>query len=311
MAALRARLQAGIPKREGCWGIEGDDVYRRCFEQNDWKLVESINAFRESFWLEFWTEEIVADFYKNIRSGRPLCGQVYLQHMTSESFKQHPSHVKRCLGLIEETSKADYDGSGKKWSRAKKKKEMLLPDMKYLLWWQSDVGEPIDPQADHGLIGFASFMITYEDGHEVIYIYEIHFEESYQGRGYGGHLMDVVEAIGREVGVEKAMLTVFNSNRRAVKWYHKRGYDLDEYSPGARKFRDGTIKEPKYLILSKELKADEGIGRRLDPECPLTQRQQLHRRVEEARAATATEIETETERALEPGPPAKKWRSEG
>ena len=261
MALLRANLKSG---RRG--DSISDQYYKARFEDNSWKLVESVNAFGASFFNEFLNdhEGIREDFCTSIRKG-PMFGGHLLENMVSWQLKRDRDRMNMCLDLIDKTSKADYDGSGKKWSRAAKRKEILLPDMKYLLYWQSPVGEGIYSGGE--LIGFVSFMITYEDGHEVIYIYEIHFKESHQGLGYGRDLMNVVEAIGREVGVEKAMLTVFKSNERAVKWYHKRGYIVDEYSPEPKKFRDGTVKEAAYLILSKKLKADEGIGLCDNPDC--------------------------------------------
>ena len=44
------------------------------------------------------------------------------------------------------------------------------------------------------------------------------------------------------------------ANQRAVDWYSRLGYVEDEFSPGPRKFRNGTAKEPSYFILSKGLK---------------------------------------------------------
>jgi ribosomal protein S18 acetylase RimI-like enzyme len=150
-------------------------------------------------------------------------------------------HLEACLTLIELTSAEDYRHSETKWSVAKKRKEMKLPDMKYIVLTTTEV------------VGFISFMITYEDGYEVAYIYEIHLQPKCQGKGMGKKLVEVVEVIGRKVGVTKAMLTVFTSNRRALDWYGHLGYREDEFSPGPRRLRNGTVKEATYKILSKPL----------------------------------------------------------
>ncbi|OCT46075.1 putative N-acetyltransferase [Cladophialophora carrionii] len=148
-----------------------------------------------------------------------------------------------CLRLIEHTSAHDYENSDFGWSVSKKRKEMKLPDMKYItLFGQST------------LAGFMSFMVTYEDGCEVLYIYEIHFFPQWQGKGLGKQLMDLAEQIARNIGLAKVMLTVFRANKRAVGWYTKLGYQEDDFSPGPRKLRNGTVKEPSYIILSKQLK---------------------------------------------------------
>lgn len=197
--------------------------------------------------------------------------------------------LNACLDLVELTSSEDYAASGAGWSRPKKRKEMKLPDMKYLILRdcasspdlrQAGVGAGTDKadepkvkarspgNANGGLegsadehankksdvLGFLSFMVTYEDGKEVVYCYEIHLAAAGRGRGLGALLMDRMEEIGRSVGVEKAMLTVFRSNVVACRFYEKIGYLVDEYSPQPRKLRNGTIKEFDYMILSKLLR---------------------------------------------------------
>ncbi len=123
---------------------------------------------------------------------------------------------------------------------------MRLPDLRYLLVKASD-------QATASVEAFLSFMLTYEDGHEVIYCYEIHLCSSLRGCGLGGHLMRVMEAVGVEVGVEKAMLTVFVSNGGAIRFYAGLGYEEDEFSPKPRTLRNGVTKMADYVILSKGL----------------------------------------------------------
>jgi ribosomal protein S18 acetylase RimI-like enzyme len=142
---------------------------------------------------------------------------------------------------------------------------MKLPDMKYLIVrgesMQTDKSSPkTDAKTDEpgssalGVLGFLSFMITYEDGREVVYCYEIHLSPTVRGRGVGKLLMGRMEGIGRAVGLEKSMLTVFKSNAVARGFYEGLGYGIDEYSPHPRRLRNGTIKEVDYLILSKALK---------------------------------------------------------
>lgn len=212
-------------------------------------LVESVNSLPgPGFYLKYLSSTVLESFLESTNEAKPLLARARLDQKTAPDLKA--AEVKQCLDLIEQTSKADYDASGDKWSRSKKRKEMLLPDMKYLIYYETEQAE-----RKFYLAGFVSFMITYEDGHEVLYVYEIHFGQDFQGLGYGTDMMNVVESIGCEVGVEKVMLTVFKSNERAIKWYGKRGYVVDEYSPGPREFRNGTVKESAYLILSKGLKS--------------------------------------------------------
>lgn len=163
-----------------------------------------------------------------------------------------------CFGLIELTSSNAYGGSSVGWSPLKKRKEMKLPDMRYLI--AREGSRTVNPNLNGSsaptqgqILGFLSFMVTYEDGKEVIYCYEIHMSPMAQGLGLGKQLMLTLEDIGRRVGLEKAMLTVFKSNTKALRFYDRLGFVVDEYSPQPRKLRNGTVKEADYLILSKRL----------------------------------------------------------
>lgn len=155
---------------------------------------------------------------------------------------------ERCFSLVESTSAADYRASAQKWSPRKKRNEMHLLDMRFLLL-KTRRGE-----IELGSIrGFISFMITIEDGHEVIYIYELHIAEEIQKKGVGKWMMQQVEKIGRRAKMEKAMLTVFKSNGGACRFYKGMGYEVDEFSPEPTVLRGGRKVEADYEILSKVL----------------------------------------------------------
>ena len=140
------------------------------------------------------------------------------------------------------------------WSPAKKRKEMRLPDLRYLILTQRPPSGVEDTELDVGqVVGFMSFMLTWEDGNEVVYCYEVHLAQEIQGRGVGKVLMAMMEEVGRGVGVEKAMLTVFKANGKAVGFYEGLGYGVDKFSPGPRKLRGGVVKDADYIILSKRL----------------------------------------------------------
>ncbi|KAL8802808.1 MAG: hypothetical protein Q9182_003568 [Xanthomendoza sp. 2 TL-2023] len=160
---------------------------------------------------------------------------------SSSSIKSH--HFEACFNLIANSSANAYAASSIGWSPTKKRKEMRLPDLRYLLLTDSTAH----------VQGFLSFMLTYEDGHEVIYCYELHLSPLVQRRGLGRHLMGLIDGVGKRAGVEKSMLTVFVENQAALNFYEKLGYSKDEYSPEPRKMRHGTVKMPTYVILSKSL----------------------------------------------------------
>lgn len=166
--------------------------------------------------------------------------------------------LEACFQLIEHTSSEAYQNSSIGWAPVAKKKEMRLPDMRYIVVRGGDLASTPGDDADGGktkgpFVGFLSFMVTYEDGKEVVYCYEVHIKPEAQRRGLGRWLLLAFEDIGRRVGLEQAMLTCFCSNAAAVRCYNALGYAVDESSPRPRRLRSGVIHEPDYMILSKPL----------------------------------------------------------
>ncbi|KAF1836792.1 hypothetical protein BDW02DRAFT_566717 [Decorospora gaudefroyi] len=113
-----------------------------------------------------------------------------------------------------------------------------------------------DPCANGPILGFISFMYTYDDAphedREVVYIYEIHLHEHLRGQGLGSKLIEFVEDAARECQVNKTMLTVFMANERAIRMYKRLGYGKDESSPEDKVMRHKAVKA-QYLIMSKVL----------------------------------------------------------
>ncbi|CCX30051.1 acyl-CoA N-acyltransferase [Pyronema domesticum] len=144
-----------------------------------------------------------------------------------------------CFNLIESNMKPMYLRSTIGWSAPEKKKEMAHPAMRFLLLPEEQ--------------GFASFMVTEEEGEEVIYCYELQLADAARNSGKGAQLMQVLETFGHNVGLKKAMLTVFSENEGAIRFYKKNGYEVDEISPQGRVTRSGKVRPPSYYILSKEI----------------------------------------------------------
>ena len=169
-----------------------------------------------------------------------------------------------CIGLVERTSGDDYRASSIGWNTRKKKDEMMDREMLYLLVRPGDVepatdGDGADKEhhvENSRILGFISFMFTWDDPpheeREVVYVYEIHLDESLRGKGLGSRLIGFVEHVARECQVKKTMLTVFTANKGAKNMYEKLGYDRDECSPHDRVVRNRIIK-PEYVIMSKML----------------------------------------------------------
>ncbi|KAK8064504.1 hypothetical protein PG994_007142 [Apiospora phragmitis] len=147
-----------------------------------------------------------------------------------------------CLGLVEETSRADYEPSSMGWKPGQKRAEMRSAELRYLLV-RNGKGD---------IRGFTSLMPTYEEGQPVVYCYEIHLKPELQGTGLGRQLLEYHEHVARHTPtVAKVMLTCFLSNERALAFYRRRGFAKDGLSPEPRKLRFGKVFVPDYVIMSK------------------------------------------------------------
>ncbi|KAJ6442931.1 acetyltransferase [Purpureocillium lavendulum] len=171
------------------------------------------------------------------------------------------TELDACFGLIEKTSGDDYRASSVGWHPAAKKKEMRLPDLRYIL-----VKDGNDDHDDHDnnaqVRGFTSLMPTYENGEPVVYCYEIHLDDTLQGTGLGRQLMGFLTAAAAAIpSVEKAMLTCFVCNARARAFYEGLGFGLDESSPRERRLRGGKTVVPDYVILSRRTARRAARGR--------------------------------------------------
>ncbi len=210
------------------------------------------NALKESSKIETANALPLSSFKTlcNLQDGpsAQISDTIMSEHIISieTASSMSPKDFQACYDLIKATSSSAYKNSSVGWSPAKKKKEMKLPDLRYIL-----VKRARGSQEE--VVAFLSLMLTIEDGHEVVYCYEIHICEHLRGCGLGKHLMWVMESIGRNVGLEKAMLTVFLKNEAGVKFYERLGYSEDDFSPPAKRLRNGLVKIPNYVILSKPL----------------------------------------------------------
>ena len=208
-------------------------------------LVETTNALEPSIFRSEYLFGRASGESLSIGIGKNLVEyRITLEYASTLSL----ADFEVCFDLIEASSSADYANSTTRWSPTKKRKEMRLPDLRYLLVKRANI------EANHVPVeGFLSFMITYEDGYEVVYCYEIHLDQHLRGWGVGKRLMFIMEDVGLKIGVKKAMLSVFLHNTSALKFYERLGYEEDNYSPQPKKLRRGVIKIPDYVILSKEL----------------------------------------------------------
>lgn len=222
-------------------------------------IIDQVNAlslteFRHKFWPPDASKAVGAtSVYKDVL--------LLLELQSSGTLPQETFDL--CYDIIHSTSSEQYAASSLGWHPIKKQREMRLPDLKYITLMKtrnlSDHAQMLKEYFTgfvRPIDGFLSFMFTYEDGIDVIYCYELHLQERYQGKGLGKCLMRLMEDIGKKAGVKKAMLTVFRANEAARGFYKTLGYEEDAFSPRPKRLRGGVVKESDYIILSKTLVDD-------------------------------------------------------
>ena len=131
--------------------------------------------------------------------------------------------IRECFELVKENLKELYEETIG-WNEELKLNEMRAPNMHYL----------VVNDEKSSLVGFCSF--TEEFGTEVenkwiIYCYEIQVRHQYRKQKIGTFLMNWLEQRAKEIEAYGVMLTCFCKNEIAMKFYHDRGYRIDETSP--------------------------------------------------------------------------------
>lgn len=79
----------------------------------------------------------------------------------------------------------------------------------------------------------------------------IALKEKYWGLGIGSAMFDMMEDIGRSLGLEQLELEVFDGNYRAIALYEKKGFRSVRAIPNAVKLPDGRRFAEIYMV--KEL----------------------------------------------------------
>lgn len=219
------------------------------------KLVEDINALSIKEFQSRYVDEDILEYHSD-RTSPPSTFNISL--VAADWLA--PGEYNAAFDLIEETSRSDYESSTFGWHPRRKRREMLEPDMKYLLVRRKGTEPTIERREDVGdmdtsILGFLSFMVDYDSSPPVpiLYIYEIHLAESLRGLGLGNHLMHATDLLARNLGLQKVMLTCFLCNQKAHRFYTDHGFLKDVCSPEDRKTRNKIV-PVDYVILSKDSK---------------------------------------------------------
>ncbi len=156
--------------------------------------------------------------------------------------------------LFEENMKSFYE---KTWGLKKEEKmnELFHPAARLFCVHAAPhdgdgEGEAETPRGP--IVAFALFRFEWDDEEEpeypVLYCYELQIRSTFQGRGLGRKLMDVLKVTATKLKMEKVQLTCFTCNEAAMAFYKSIGFEIDEYSPS----KAGFPQEYEILSLSFE-----------------------------------------------------------
>ncbi|CAO3641936.1 unnamed protein product [Cunninghamella blakesleeana] len=178
---------------------------------------------------------------------------VTIEYYHSENL---PIHLQTWVFDVVKNNLYDlYVKSNDGWNETEKKKELLAPEARYLI-----VKSKAKEEGEEDYLGYLMFQMVQEETMDeddrmanVAYCYELQLIEKARNQGLGEYLMKLLMDIGSYWKLEKAMLTVFKSNKGAFRFYTKKmGFELDEISPGAC-LSARKAKQFDYEILSKPL----------------------------------------------------------
>lgn len=219
------------------------------------KLVENANALPiEEFRSRFVDQDMLS--YTSQQSGLDQKEAFDISLVAADWLT--PGEHNASFGLVEETSKPDYESSTFGWHPRRKRKEMLEPEMKYFFVRRKDAKPNVERRkcgdVDTSILGFLSCMVTHDSSPSVpvLYIYEIHLAESLRGLGLGKHLMLLADNLAKNIGLEKVMLTCFLCNQKAHRFYTSHGFGKDVCSPEDRRTRNKIV-PVDYVIMSKDV----------------------------------------------------------
>merc|ERR1711934_963201 len=122
-----------------------------------------------------------------------------------------------CFGLLAENMEEIYEED---WEPEAKRRELRDDDTRIILARQG--GEPV---------AFMHIRFLFEEGVEVLYLYELQLHKSMQRKGLGQRMMQVAELVARKNGMKGLMLTTFKNNPPATAFYNKLKYNISPISP--------------------------------------------------------------------------------
>jgi ribosomal protein S18 acetylase RimI-like enzyme len=94
------------------------------------------------------------------------------------------------------------------------------------------------------------------DGWNRAYLYSLRVRQTWQNRGVGSRLLDVLEADLRKMGYSRVTLNVARNNQGAIRLYSRLGFQIVADEPGVWSYPDHkgvwrTVSEPSWRMEKK------------------------------------------------------------
>lgn len=206
---------------------------------------------------EYQTEQVSESIASRLKSVFPekLSDSVSLRSITPVHLMEEHM-VEGFLSIVEKNLGKFYIAkNGDDW-KEEKFEEMVESGLIYISYHDNN----------SNLAGFLSVKLVNEFSSKSLYLYEIHLDQKYQGLGLGSKLIEGFHNAAKELkllynnpdvkysqyfNLSRTSLTVFSDNR-ALAWYFKLGYFINEDSPRDKVLRS-KITKPAYYMLSKKV----------------------------------------------------------
>ncbi|CAI2729296.1 unnamed protein product [Schistosoma spindalis] len=148
--------------------------------------------------------------------------------------------IDELMQLLQENMQSLYISSSWGWNAEAKRAE-AFSSKSWLIICRCQTSEI------QSIVGFVSFRFECEEEHPVLYCYEIQLYPQFRHLHVGTFLMNILLSISLALNMHRVMLTVFKSNKSAINFFGKLGFETDQTDPSMFK----GIETVDYRILSR------------------------------------------------------------
>ncbi|CAH8505059.1 unnamed protein product [Schistosoma turkestanicum] len=148
--------------------------------------------------------------------------------------------IDELMQLLQENMQNLYLSSSWGWDAEAKRAE-AFHSKSWLIICRCQMSET------QSIVGFVSFRFEREEEYPVLYCYEIQLYPKFRHLHVGTFLMNILSSIALALNMHRVLLTVFKSNKNAIRFFEKLGFKTDETDPSLFK----GVEPVDYRIMSK------------------------------------------------------------